>query len=421
MRNLLFTLVLLLLPSLALAGGFEVLENSPAGVGTAGAQSAVVDDSGAVFYNPAKMTFIKGFSGMVSANIIDAPTKATAPPGQGIDSESHLTTGIPYIYAVQRIGSRFAVGIGGFTNMSEQFTWPQGMSFGGRFLGWWIKLAGINIQPTAAFRPLPWLALGVGIVISPTSIEIQQTLQFGGAEGNVHTSASTTGVGGVVGLYIRAVPRWLDLAFTYRSAIDLDFTGKAALNIPPELSALASPVQNMSTSLTLPHNFTFGVGSHLAPHFSVDFDVHVTLWEVLKSLTLTLTDPNAPPGTPATTQSQALNFNTSYDLRLGLEYRLLNNEALRLRIGGGYVRTPVPRASVRPLSPDADRGLFGFGIGYHYKWFGADASYLLQYVVPRTSAEPTYPATYQTTANIVAIGVSLKLEKIGPHIDPAFE
>ena len=44
----------------ARAGGFEILEQSPAGVSMAGAQSAAVRDPAAVFYNPAAMTHQRG-------------------------------------------------------------------------------------------------------------------------------------------------------------------------------------------------------------------------------------------------------------------------------------------------------------------------------------------------------------------------
>jgi long-chain fatty acid transport protein len=399
------------------AGGFEIYEQSPAGVATAGAQTAEVDDSGAVFYNPARMTYIRGFSGMAAVNILNANSRARLPGSP--ESQSNIWSAEPTIYGVQRIGSRFAIGLGGFSNFAQIFEWPG--TFPGRFLGYHLNLTTITVNPSVAFRPLPWLSIGVGIAIVPSQFELSKSLNFGGADGNIHTSGTATGVGGNVGLFIRAVPRWLDLAFTYRSSVDLDFEGKAALTVPAELASLASPIQNMRTSITLPHNFTFAVGSHLLPHLSVDFETHLTLWDVFKSLTLTLTDPAAPAGTPPTVQTQALNWRISYDLRLGFEYRLLD-EALRLRIGGGYVRTPEPRATLIPLATDADRGLFSFGVGYHWSWGGVDASYLLVILPDRPSAEPSFPATYDSIGHVIAIGLSLHFENFPRPIDePEFK
>jgi long-chain fatty acid transport protein len=390
-------------------------------VGTAGAQTAVVDDSASIFYNPARMAYIRGWSGMVSVQTVNSVTKVTAPPGQGANGESNLWNGIPSLFGVQRIGSRFAIGLGGFSNMSENFDYQSSKDFQGRFLGNYIKLVTLTIQPTVAFRPLPWLSLGVGIDIVPSSLDLKQAVNFGGGEGRVFATSTATGVGGNLGLYIRAVPRWLDLAFTYRSAIDLDYDGKAALDVPPELAGMAAARQNVKTHLNLPHNFTFAVGSHLAPHFSVDFDAHLTLWDSIQSLTLTLTDPNAPPGTPPTTQSQALNFHISYGLRLGFEARFVN-EHLRLRIGGGYERTPVPAASVRPLSPDADRGIFGVGIGYHLEYIGIDVSYQVQILPSRVSADPSYPATYDSIGHIISVGAALHFDTFGGRInEPEFK
>jgi long-chain fatty acid transport protein len=408
-----FVAALIVIPAVAHAGGFEIYEQSPAGVGTAGAQAAVVDDSGAVFYNPARMTYIRGFSGLAGVNILNANTRARPPDGSP-EKASNILTAAPTVYGVQRIGSRFAIGLGGFSNFGQVFEWPG--TFPGRYLGYHLNLTTATINPSVAFRPLPWLSIGVGIDIVPSAIEISRTLNFGGADGNIHTSGTATGVGGNLGLYVRVVPRWLDFAFTYRSSVDLDFEGKAALTVPPELASQTSALQNMKASITLPHNFTFGVASHLAKHFSVEFDVHLTLWDVEKSLTLTLTDPAAPAGTPPTTVSQVLDWRISYDLRLGLEYRLLN-EALRLRIGGGYVRTPEPRASLIPLATDADRGLFGFGIGYHWSWGGVDASYLAVILPDRTSAEPSFRATYDSIGHVIALGLSLHFADFPRPID----
>src|SRR5258706_14978640 len=129
MRTLL--VILLLAPSLARAGGFEVYEQSPAGVGTAGAQAAEVDDSAAIYYNPAKMAYIRGWSGMASVQTVNAVTKVTAPPGQGPSSESGEWNGIPALYGVQRIGSTLALGLGGLPNLVRVFRFQHPKKFGG--------------------------------------------------------------------------------------------------------------------------------------------------------------------------------------------------------------------------------------------------------------------------------------------------
>jgi long-chain fatty acid transport protein len=416
-----FAAIVLCLPARAFAGGFELFEQSPAGVGTAGAQSAVTDDPGAVFANPARMTYQKGLGILAGLNIIHSDTHVSPPAGLGTSADSVNTAVAPTLYLVQRIGARFAVGVGAFSNFDDIQKWPSNDNFGGRFLGYGVNLTTFTINPSVAFRPLPWLSLGVGLDIVPATFEVKQTLNFGGAEGNAHASGSATGVGGNLGLYVRIVPRWLDFAFTYRSAVDLDFTGHASLAIPPELASMASSFQNAKTNVTLPHNFTFGVGSHLLPNLSVDFDVHLVLWDVLKSLTLTLTDPAAPPGTPATTQGQTLNFQISYGLRLGFEYRVLD-EKLRIRLGGGYDRTPTPRSTLAPLAPDADRGLVSIGLGYHTGIIGLDLGYMFVYLPKRTSTEPSYPATYNSTAHVVALGVTLKFDEFGGRLnEPAFK
>jgi long-chain fatty acid transport protein len=267
-----------------------------------------------------------------------------------------------------------------------------------------------------AFRPVPWLSLGFGLDIVPATFEVSQALNFGSAEGNVHASGSATGVGGNAGLYIRVVPRWLDFAFTYRSAVELNFTGHAALTIPPELAALAASYQNAKTTVTLPHSFTFALGSHLLPNLSFDVDVHLVMWESFKTLSLTLTDPNAMAGAMPTVQSQPLNFHIATGVRFGFEYRVLDNK-LRLRIGGGWDQSPAPPSTLGPLGPDTNRGLIGGGIGYHFEVLGIDVGYLAVILSPQTATNPAFRAKYESLGHVVALGITLHFEEFGGRIN----
>ncbi len=415
MRKSLFVM-LSLAPALAYGGGFELTEQSPAGVGTAGAQTAESDDPGAIYYNPARMTYQKGLGLLGGVNVIHADTHVSPTAGQGKPADSISTPVAPTLYGVQRIGSHFAIGVGSFANFANVASWPSGPDFGGRFLGYQLNLTTLTINPAVAFRPLPWLALGFGLDIVPATFEVRQSLNFGSAEGDVHASGSATGVGGNIGLFIRIVPRWLDFAFAYRSAVDLDFSGHAALVIPPELASMAASYQNAKTSFTLPHNFSFALGSHLMKHLTADLDVHLTLWDVFKSLTLTLTDPNAAPGTPPTVQGQPLDFHISYGIRLGFEYRAFD-EKLRVRLGGGYDRTPIPAKTLGPLAPDGDRGIVSVGIGYHPGVIGIDVSYMAVILPQRTSTNPAYPANYSSLGHVVAIGGTLHFDEFGGRLN----
>jgi long-chain fatty acid transport protein len=414
-RDLLVLALVAALPRLAHAGGFEILEQSTSGVGTAGAQAARAEDPSAVFYNPAGMAFQRGFGGLAGANIIHADT-AIKPNPPSSSGDSITTTAQPYAYGVQRLGSRFAVGLGGFANFGQLQDYPG--NFSGRFLGRYINITTLTIDPSFAVRPFPWLAIGIGLDIMPASIEIKRALNFGGGEGTLHDSMTATGVGGNLGLLVRIVPQYLTFGFTYRSAMKLDFSGKASIDTPPELYGAAQGVQGSTSSLTMPHNFTFALSTRPIPQLSFDVDVHYTLWHEIQSITLKFSDPKTPPG------ASPLLFKDAVGVRVGGELRLLPGHRfaqLALRLGAGWDMSPEPAKALAPLAPDADRAVVGGGVGFRYAWFGIEASYLATILLRRTATNPDFQARYDTVAHIVAIALTLTLPRLGEVTDSRFK
>jgi long-chain fatty acid transport protein len=358
-RQFAAALAVVLAPALAHAGGFELQEQSARGTAMSGAQTALADDPAAIYYNPAGLTFQRGSGSMASINVIYAATDVTPPNLPQV--ESNHTAVQPSGFVMQRLGAHFAVGIGLFSNFDQHFNYP--FSFAGRFTGYFIDITTATINPTVAIRPIPRLSVGFGLDVVPAMIDIYRALSFGSSEGSVHIGASAVGVGGNVGVLGIVVPRYLTLGVAYRSMVDLDFNGHAAVSAPPELAPLAGGVQVATLTLPLPHNFSFAVASRPVKGLALDFDVHLTLWHDLSTLTVTLTNPAAPPSMQQQTQSTALNWVDRPGFRFGAEYRLLDEEKLALRVGAGYDLTPVPTNTLLPLAPDANRGQPRAGVG----------------------------------------------------------
>jgi len=97
-------------------------------------------------------------------------------------------------------------------------------------------------------------------------------------------------------------------------------------------------------------------------------------WSSYDKLELTLEQPvGAPPG--ETTISDEKNYEDSYSLRLGLEYRINESWAIR----GGYLRdnNAVPDDYVEPTLPEGTRDLFSIGFGWNNNNFTVDGYFLL--------------------------------------------
>jgi long-chain fatty acid transport protein len=396
--------VAFLVPAVASAGGFELLEQSPVGVATAGAQTAVADDPAAVFYNPAGLTQQPGFGAVLGGNLAHVDSEASV---AGSSARPTTTAPAPTLYASQRLGKRLAVGLGAFSNFAEHFSYPA--DWAGRLQGTFVDITTATINPALAWQVFSRLSLGVGFDLVPAAIQLRRGLSFGGGEGEARVTADALGYGANAGLLVTLVPRYLRFGFTYRSRVDLDFSGHGAIYAPAELAQASGGLQTARTKLVLPHNMTFALSSRPIHPLTLSVDVHYTLWSDLSALTLTLGEAGAPG---ATQQTVALGLRNSVGVRAGAELRLFDDRA-RVRIGAGYDVTPVPLDRLSPLLPDTDRVLVSAGLGYRHNWFAVDAAYLAAILVRRTSMSLDLPASYSTVGHVISLALTLRFSRLG--------
>jgi long-chain fatty acid transport protein len=385
------------------SGGFQLDEHSAAGVGMAGAQTAIADDPSAIYYNPAGLGFQPGFGAQVGGNLIIARTHVS-PDGVTL----WHTVFAPTLFVAQRIGNHVAFGIGLFSNFGEHFEFPP--EWRGRFAGYMVDVTTATFQPTLALRPLSWLSIGVGLDVVPASLELFRALNFGGGEGNVHVGADAVGIGGNFGLLLELVPRRLNFGFSYRSRMDLDFTGHGSISAPPELRAVTGGRQIARTTVPLPHNFSIATGLFFG-HLTLDAELKVSIWRDVQQLQLTLTDPAAPAGTMPSVDFVVLDLHNTWALRAGAQYGF-SRDRVRVRLGAGWDTSPVPSSTLGPLLPDTDRVLVSAGIGVRYRMFTVDVGYLAVFLLKKTATNPDLIATYQTFGQVISGSVTLRFEHL---------
>ena len=412
-RILLFGLLLSSLPRAAWAGGIEIDEQSARATGTAAAQTAVANDPSAVFYNPAGLVDQPGFNALIGGSLIYTSTKAvTGDPPTVATTATHLAF-LPNLFLSQRLGRHVALGFGLFTEWGEHFGWPT--SWPGRFVGQFVDITTATFDFSVSVRLLPFLTVGGGIDVIPGAVDLYRAANFGGGEGSLHVGMNGVGVGGNVGALIDLVPRRLRLGFMYRSRVGLDLDGHGVISAPVELQALTGGRQIAKTTLTLPHTLALGVAVDPSQRLTLSADVRVTLWRDLQMLTLTLTDPTAPAGTPPQSQSLALLLHNSWALRVGGELRLLGGH-LHLRLGLGYDSTPLPTETLGPLLPDSKRMEIACGIGWHEHWFALDAGYMAVVLFKETSTNPDLHATYESVGNVLTLSATVRFGGVGRRV-----
>jgi long-subunit fatty acid transport protein len=161
------------------------------------------------------------------------------------------------------------------------------------------------------------------------------------------------------------------------------------------------------------------VGLALDPikQLTISADLRVAIWRDLQNVTVTLTDPHAPPGTPAQSQSVALDLHNSWAIRAGAELRVCGGH-LHLRIGGGYDATPLPASTLGPLLPDAPRMELSAGLGWHERWIALDVGYMAVLLFRRTAQNPDLAAAYETNGHVITLSATIRVAHWGHHVKP---
>jgi long-chain fatty acid transport protein len=378
------------------ASGFERVEQSPEAVATAGAQTADAYAPAAVYYDPAALAFQPGLTVQGGANLV--LYRGVATPASGGDVASSALYATPTVFVGQRIAARYAVGIGVFDPFAASIAYPD--DWAGRLFGQSLELRALAINPSVALRPVPWLAVGFGFDVVPTTLRYRRATAPGGGSGNAELALDLggTGVGGNASILVRVVPRWLDAAFSYRSAIDLDLSSSAARG-----------------TLPLPHALTFAIASRPVVGLTLTTDVRVTLWQDLRAVSFTFSDMTTPK------ETLTLDYADSVDVRAGATYRFWRDAddepRLAVRIGGGWEQGPTSAAATSPLLPDGDRILAGGGVGGRWGPFSVDAGYLAAIASDFLGANATFVARYHAVTHTVSVALTLRLPNFPSRLD----
>ena len=84
LKRLISTLLFLIVPAFAFAGGFEYPDNGTTALGRAGAFTAKADDPSAIYYNPAGLSKLRGWKIMLDSNLTFKRVSFTRAPENGV-------------------------------------------------------------------------------------------------------------------------------------------------------------------------------------------------------------------------------------------------------------------------------------------------------------------------------------------------
>lgn len=407
----------------AVAGGFQVNLAAQKNIGMAHVGTGLALDQGSIFFNPGALTFVRDRGVVVGASAVMSRSAFRSQDGTDFSFKNPVVT--PFsIYAgfgpsaEGDTPAKWRAGIGVYTPFGA--TLDYGNQWTGRYSLTKISLLSGFIQPTVSYQVTPWLGLGAGFVIGLGYVNLEKDIPLTTSHADpahikLETESPATGYGFNAGIYLKPLEK-VSIGISYRSQVDMKVKGGkvSVTNLPDN----AAPVKaqfagdKFDATLPLPATLSVGVGVMPTDKLTLAFDANFVQWSAYKSLDFTFND--AVGG--STTSSSIRNYQNAYTLRLGGQYKVA--DALTLRAGTYFDKTPVRAGHITPETPDADRWAGTAGASIHVsEHFDVDLSYEFLAFKQRSQTQDELIAnqttdrvagTYKTYLNIAGLGINYK-------------
>jgi long-chain fatty acid transport protein len=414
------SVVLTLLPAMSHASGFALFEQGAKAMGFGGAFTAQANDPSAIFHNVAGIAFLKGTQIYIGGSAVAASSTFTgADPFPGASVTEKGNAGIvvpPHAYVTQQLSEGLVIGVGLDTPFGLRTSWQNAdTTYTGRFISKTAQLNGFSVNPSVAFKLADRLAVGGGVDIRFSSVELDRnvasiqpfTLQAVDIASVQLKSNTNTGVGFNLGIIAKPTEA-LSFGASYRHTVTVNYTGSAVFTQistgDPSVDAIAArqlPIGSnpVTTSIQFPSEVSGGV-AYSWNDWTVEGDVNWYKWSTFASLPLTFTN------TPALSSVIPESYTDTFQYRVGIERRI--NEKWTVRGGYNHDNSPSPDASVSPLLPDADRN--GAAVGFTYKQgrLHLDVANLFVFFKDRPTNgvnQDNYNGTYKNFAEVLSVSL----------------
>jgi long-chain fatty acid transport protein len=447
-------------PPAAEASGFQLVEQNGSGLGNAYAgQAAGVRDASAIFFNPAALTRINGRQFVVSVDPIGVGTDFTdassgqpyLPVGAGLvlpvsaggsGGDAGGWVPVPNGYLSWRVATPLWLGLGVNAPFGLKTEWDP--DWIGRFHAVKSEVRTLNLNPTVAFRVSDALSLGVGASYQRLQAELTQNVAYGGvafgaagaaggpaAAGAILAQLQPTGLsyeglgrmegdgwswGWNAGLFLRLGDA-AHVGVSYRSAVAHDLEGEVTFENAPTFrttgptGALGAGLNArfasgaVLTEVELPETFSVAA-SYERGRYEILADWTYTGWSSIQRFEVV-----RPDGSPVSTVP--LNFDDTWRVGLGLNYRL--DDRRRLRLGTAYDVTPVQDEHRTPRLPDEDRVWAAAGlewkigakaaldVGYAHLFVGEATSELPNQETSTSAPSGPLVGAYSANVNVLSV------------------
>lgn len=370
-----------LVSSQAMAGGFQLNEQSVSSQGTAFAgRSSNVTDASIVFGNPAGMSFLDRAQVTAGATYLDvqndidnvtatrtidsgvasggAPSGVQVPLGDvpgGNEGDMVGSKVIPFGFYAQPINDRWSFGLGVYAPFGSKTDYES--DFQGRYFGDYTEVVVTTVQPTLAYRFNDQLSLGVGVTYNRVDGELRRQLPSeagfnSGTDIDSRVEGDDEAWGYNIGLIYRPVES-TTLGLTYRSKVDYTLEGDFEATDP--LGNVVRADNDARLDLTTPETINFSITQQMTPDLKLMFGASWVRWDRFNEIRVT-----GAGGSTITQEQQS--YRNAWAFAVGGEYTV--NPQWVLRAGLTLDETPTNDTYRSVRIPSDDRRIFSLGAGW---------------------------------------------------------
>ncbi len=398
---------------LAQANGFRNPPESAAALGQGGGRTALIQSPAALALNPANLAGVEAPTLEASYTYIRGKATFTDLTGMRRGSTRANSKHLANAFFAGPIDDRVVLGLGITTPYGQSVKWEEAGPF--QFVApHSAELQVIAFSPAAAYQATDRLRIGASVNIYYADLELAQGFPWQSVTGVPGTPAGTArfegdgvAAGGTLGLAYQLCDRQR-VGLSYRSEATVRYDGDFRLsNIPPlpsPLNLAIRPRSDFSSEMTFPNIVAAGYGVALTEALTLGVDVE---WIEFSSYDEFPIDAGSNSVLlPQTSIPQE--WKDTWVLAAGLDWEV--REGLNLRGGYTFLESPIPRRTLAPTLPDADRHLLSVGLGWTHGRQQFDVAYaysIYDSLRVRDNVNPAFNGRYELDNHLLQLSYQL--------------
>lgn len=395
MRFLPAILISVFLAGKVFANGFALPDQDAFATARGEAFAATADNPSAIFYNPAGIAQLNGdnFRGGVYGIYLDPtfnPPPGNPNSGNTYHSSDHFAA-VPqlfYVHSLENLPLSFGLGI--YAPFGGSVNWPQDTGFRQNAIGGSLEY--ITINPAMAWKIVPSLSIGAGVMVNYVHMETSQGLLAAQSPFTNFFNFNGDGwsAGYNAGILWQPIKK-ISIGANFRSSARVMLNGQTHYE---QQLAVPNSHNPANMSLNFPLTAVAGISYRPTPNWNLEFDANYTDWSSFGTTTI------YQQGSVPAAVKQNIPVNLDWQGSWMYEFGATRYFDSGWHVSGGYVfnENSVPNQFYTPLAADMDRQFFSIGTGRKGKTFDFDVTYQLGYGPSHTvtgSMPSSKPSTVQ--------------------------